>query len=321
MAIKSLPLGIDIGSTRIRMASSVFCSGSVTLQAVAARDISSGAATSGLVADTEYVGTILEEMREELQVKERRAVCSVGAPDAGLKTLKLPPMSWLERRRAAAFEALANTPYSREEAAVRIHPVDEKNNLHAVGVIPKVILASRIKSLRTGGLVPIAVDYDAFAYARLLHRYDVIVDVGLERTAAHLLRRETPLSICRNAGGAQITRAIEQDLSIDTRTAEKRKRIVGTTGAGESGRARVVADVTRLLESLISIDLSVKRVGVCGNGARLARICSDIARASGLEVELAGAAAALTSGYPSDVFEAATPDWALAIGLSMWANG
>ena len=320
MGVRSLPLGVDIGSTRIRVASSVWSTGSVALRAVATRDIATGVATSGMIADPEYVGAILEQLRDELQVKERRCVCSVGVPDAALKTLQLPSMTWMERRRAATFEALSSENWRRQDALVRVHPVDERKNLHAVGVAAKAVVASRLQALRSGGLVPVAIDYDTFAYARILGRYDAIVDVGLERTAAHLLRREKPLSICRARGGADITRAIEQELSVDSQTAEKRKRIVGTAGAGEGGRAVFLADITRLLESVFSADATVKRVAVCGNGARLARFTTDLANASGLEVGLALPPAPLAGTYPPDVFESAAPDWALAIGLSLWGS-
>lgn len=286
--------------------------------AVATRDLSADVSSSGSIRDPGYVGALLEEIREELGVKERRCVLSVGEPDAVLRFIEFPQMSSSERERAAQFEAQRYVDYAVEDGCVRLHPVDRRRNLYAIGIARRETIQTRVAAAKEGGLRPVAVDHAGLALGRALHGYDAIVDVGLERTAAYLPAANMFVSTCAGTGGASVTRSIERELTIDSRAAEKRKRIVGTAGAGEAGRAAFVADVTALLESACSGNSSVVRVALCGNGARLNNFAIDLERATGMIVETPVAPVLQRSRYPQDVLRAGALDWNLAAGLSLW---
>ncbi|MBC5816227.1 MAG: pilus assembly protein PilM [Candidatus Eremiobacteraeota bacterium] len=282
---KSLPLGIDIGATRLRVVWSELTSAGPRVRAVVTRDLSAGVATSGLINDCAYIGALLDEARDELQSKERRCVLAVGEPEAVLRMVEFPKMTEIERQRAAVFEAQRYVAYAIDDAIVRIHPVDEKQNRYAIGVVRNATIKSRIAALKSGGLRVTAIDHEALALARALPGYDAILDIGHERTNVHISISGTPLTLQIIAGGATITRAIERELSIDTNSAEKRKRILGTVGAGESARSTFLADVTSLLESASLRTDQLKRIALVGNGARLNNFASDLERATGLLVE------------------------------------
>jgi Tfp pilus assembly PilM family ATPase len=288
------------------------------VKAVVTRDLSAGVSSSGHVADCSYVGALIEEARDELQTKERRCVVAVSEPDAVLRVVEFPKMTENERRRAAVFEAQRYIDYAIKNATVRLHPVNERQQLFALGVVRSDTLHSRIAALKSGGLRPIAVDHEALALSRALPGYDAILDVGSERTSVHLCIPGEPLTLQHVGGGAIITRGIERELSIDAASAEKRKRILGTVGAGEAARRAFLADVTSLLESAsVRID-RMRRIALVGNGARLHNFASDLERATGLLVETPASKVLLGSVYPADVVKASAPDWNLAVGLTTW---
>lgn len=318
MAVKSLPLGLDIGASRLRIVASVVTQEGARLQSVATRNLSEGVATSGQIRDVPYVAAVIEEAWSELQVREKRCVLSVGEPDGLLRLVEFPKMTSFEREKAAAFEAQRYIAYPIDEAVVRVHPVDEKQNVFAIGVVRESMLRSRVQAARAGGLKVVAVDHESLAFGRALPDFDAVIDIGLERTAVHLLTRAPGASVYHAAGGAAITRGIERELAIDPRSAEKRKRILGTVGGGESARSAFLADLTALLENSMSRSRPLSRVALCGNGARLNGFAADLERATGLLVEIAPAAPMHISPYPSDVIRAGAPDWNLAAGLSLW---
>ncbi len=318
--MKSFPLGVDIGSTRVRLAHTVMTSNGPRLGAVVTRDISPGLATSGPVLDTDYVGTLLAEAHDELQTKERRCVIAVGEPHAVLRTVKFPSMTVFERDSAAIFEAQRYIDYPVAEAVVRIHPLDENRQTYALGVAGLGTIASRVAAVKRGGLRPVAVDHEALALIRAFPGFDAILDVGTERCSLHLALEETPITLQHAAGSAEITRGIQRELSIDEHSAEKRKRIVGTAGAGEHARSTLLAGLTSLLDSARIHKERLRHVALVGNGARLHGISFDLERATGLLIEAPVSYLLRGENYPLDVVKAGALDWTLAAGLCIWGH-
>ena len=118
--------------------------------------------------------------------------------------------------------------------------------------------------------------------------------------------------------GIGVICSIARDLAIDTNSAEKRKRILGTAGAGDAGRARLAAAIVRLIEGARHQSRSVSTLAFTGNGARLPRLLPDIESASGTSCEIAIGSSLKRSRYPDDVTRSAGPDWTLAASLAAW---
>lgn len=320
MKPRILPLGIDIGATRVRVVETEQSANGARIRAVAVREVSHGAASSGPLTDPEYVAALIEDALTELGTAQRKCVCAIGEPDALLRPLRLPKMTGLERERAARFEAERFVEYPLEEAVVRIHPIDAGSGVWALGVARSSALVTRTAALRAAGLTPVAIDHEACALARALPGFDAIVDVGHQRTSLHLIMPRTPITLQAYNGGADVTRAIERELSIDGFTAEKRKRILGTAGAGERARAALTADIAALIQTARSTR-AVSRVALVGNAARLAGFLSDLEAATGALCEMPVSDALRSDEYPEDVIRSSAPDWTLAAGLAFWSAG
>jgi Tfp pilus assembly PilM family ATPase len=167
-------------------------------------------------------------------------------------------------------------------------------------------------------LKPVAVDHEACALARALPEFDAIVDVGHQRSSVHVLTGQTPLTLQAYNGGADVTRAIERELSLDERTAEKRKRILGTAGAGERARAALTSDIAALLQNARAAR-PVARVALVGNAVRLGGLAADLEAATGALCEVPVSDALRSGAYPDDVIRSSAPDWTLAAGLALWS--
>lgn len=319
MRARTLPLGIDIGTTRLRVVEAAHAEHGARIRAVAVREVSPGAFTPGALADPNYIAALLEDALAEIGTRERRCVCAVGEPDALLRGVHLPKMTSIERERAARFEAQRFIDYPVEEAVVRIHRLDRSSGTWALGIARASSLIARIGVLRAAGLKPVAVDHEACALARALPGFDAIVDIGHQRTSVHLVtEQQTPVTLQAYNGGADVTRAIERELSLDGRTAEKRKRILGTAGAGERARAALSSDIAALIHNARAAH-PISRVALVGNAARLAGLASELESATGARCEIPVSDALRGDAYPDDVIRSSATDWTLAAGLAFWS--
>ena len=318
----TLPLGVDIGSTRVRIAcAELDRTGRICLRAVVARNVPARiVASDGSISEPHALAALIAEARAELGVRECRAVAALGAPAATLRVVQLPRMTRIERIRAARFEAERFTAGELDDHApiVRIYPA-EKRDCWAIGAVRADMLATCAQTLRLARLRPVAIDHTANALRRALTSGDAIADVGSERSTLYAFSERGPLAWTLAHGGAEVTRSIAGELAIDYATAERRKRILGVCGAGTDARARLVEGLAALVEAA-RLRLPIQLVSLTGNGARLTGLKERLETACGAAIDIPAAASLDTRAYPIDVVRAAAPDWSLAVGLALWST-
>jgi len=316
---RRLPLGIDIGTTRVRVAlAEKDDAGAAKLCAVVSRDLPDDFASLRAQAP-ELLAALMDDIVSELGTKERRCVLAIGAPEAAVRVIRFPRMSWAERLRAASFEAQRFVSWDSSIASiVRVHPIDRAERLYAIGAVRQDAVAPRVAAMKLAGLRVVGIDYDAFALRRALNQADAIVDIGYARTLMHTFSAGGPLAWHVTAGGNDVTIGISQELSIDSSSAEKRKRILGSAGAGLSARRDLVAQIAGMIERARA-RVPIERIALTGNGARLPRLAAELEEASGAIVEIPVSELLRTEAYPDDVVRAAAPDWTLAAGLASWS--
>jgi Tfp pilus assembly PilM family ATPase len=302
----TLPLGIDVGAVRTRVALlERDAAGSVRLIAVAARPTGDDAATA------------IAEACAELATRERRCVLALGPGDALLRTAAFPAMRRAERARAARFEASRFVPYPLHEAVVNVHAGAGERCI--VGIARRSALDARVLGATRARLRPIAVDDAAFALMRAFPYADAIVDVGESATVLIFPNDPIPAVRAFPAGGRAFTDAVVASLGIDEAAAEQRKRSVGLAGAGDHARDALVEQLaTALIEHRASARTEPRAIALAGNGARLAGFAETLERAVAIPVRLGVLPGDASRGLPADVVRAASPDWGLAYGLALW---
>jgi Tfp pilus assembly PilM family ATPase len=307
--VNTLPLGIDIGRRRVRVALSSCTSGGVPkLQAVAARDHLDDPA-----------GALIAAL-EELQTREQRCVLALAAPDAVLCAADFPPMTPWERVCAARFEAARFIDYPIAEAAVSIVRISDQRRW-AIGVVRRTAIAALLATAKKARLKPIAVDDMALALRRAHPAAGAVIDVGDDATRVAIFGEAIPYVVRLPIGGERLTDAIAQSLGLDLTRAEERKRNVGFGGAGEEPRADLVAALGEAFaDARANGYTAIRDVVLCGNGSRVPGFEDAIERATGYAVRSATLAPDCSDTLPPDVLRAAAADWSVAYGLSLWST-
>ena len=315
----SVPLGIDLGTVRVRIAAGERNrSGELRLRAVIARDLPEQA--RGEDVDAALTAAVLEDALAELDSAERRCVFALSPMHAALRYVKFPKMSWAERLRAARFEVNRWPGFDagNNEIGVRVHPVPGEPEIYAVGATNTAVLAARTTLARLAGLRVVGIDHSSLALRRAIPDVDAIVDIGADHSIVHAFGNAGPMAIAIEPGGASVTSGIARELSLSIDVAEKRKRILGCAGAGTSEQDMLVAGIASAIERLRA-RVAIDRIAIVGNGGRLPEFANLLESACGAGVYLPVPVLLATSPYPADVIRSAAPDWALAAGLSSWA--
>lgn len=312
---RTLPLGIDVGASRVRIALAEAASADdVRLKAVAARDIA-----LDVRGDHGLVASLIEEIISELGVRKRSCVTALGSPDAVLRVIHFPKMSWHERLRAARYEAQRFAPSNAEDTSVvRVHRAAWRESMFAIGVTRQSLISDRVALLKQARLHVVAIDHDALALRRAIPFADAILDIGATRSTLHQYSAAAPFSHSISVGGADVTRGIARELSIDSAAAERRKRILGSAGAGVAVRSELTSEFVALVERART-RAPITRIALVGNGARLPGLAADLEQATGATTELLIPPLLQTDAYPEDVIRSAAPDWMLSAALTTWS--
>jgi type IV pilus assembly protein PilM len=304
----SLPLGIDVGGRRVRVAQlERDANGRPRLIAVAACD-----------HDGDPVAALLAA-REELGTTERRCVLALASPDAVLCSVDFPAMPRWERVNAARFEAARFIDYAISEAAVSLVPTGVAQRW-AIGIARRSALTTALNTAKRAGLRPLAVDDAAFALRRAHPDADAVIDIGVTTTRLTMFGGTLPYVVSIPIGGERLTEAIADSLGVDAAMAEERKRRIGFGGAGEGQRDVLIAGLGEAFaEARAGGYTDVRRVVLCGNGSRVPGLDETIERATGHAVGPATLPPDLSDTLPPDVLRAAAPDWSVAYGLGLWS--
>lgn len=308
---QALPLGIDIGSARTRVALTTRDGqGRASLVAVAVRP------------STEDPATAIIEAIRELETKERRCVFGVSPPDGILRMMTFPPMRNRERERAARFEATRFIDYSLHDAAVRVDAIESAGRNFAVGILRKSVIARYQAAAKAAQLQVLAIDDSGFALARVFPGSDAILDIGMTGSVLHLFGRRLPKTHRFTTGGRAFTDAIASSLGIEFSEAEHRKTTIGIIGTGELLRDAFIDSIaSEIIDFRAAGTGDVRSITLVGNGARLPNLADDIEAATAIPTTLAMFGPELSRTLPSDVLRAAAPDWSCAVGLSTWVLG
>jgi Tfp pilus assembly PilM family ATPase len=315
MRRRTLPLGIDLGSTRIRVASLELDGKTAVLQHVAT------ASTSTAGANATRLGEIIRDMLRLADIRETRAVCALGEPHALLREVRFPPMTRGERNAAAKFEAARFLQYPVSQARVQTIPTSDVLGRCVIGVASNISLRHCAAVLRAARLRVLAVDHEACAYRRVFPSSHAILDVGHEAARLHVYGKVVPLSIALPGGSKAFSDAIAQTLGIDSASAELRKCSVGLGGAGEAPLAAFAKAVGKALAQIRGQGCSeVAEIVMVGNGARLSGLAARLERDTGCRVSPASALYIDRQAYPVDIVRSRATDWALSVGIALWSQ-
>jgi Tfp pilus assembly PilM family ATPase len=304
---RSLPLGIDVGTNQIRVA----------LVERDAADIPRLIAVASRPAG-DNLAAALRDAVDDLPTSERRCVLGMSARDGMLRTIHFPPMSRSERERAATFEAARFIDYPIEDAFVCIRGIADDPTAHVLGIARRSMLDMLTGAVKQAGLRCVAVDNGALAIARAMPDADAVLDIGATGSTFFLFGGALPRIQRFEMGGNDFTDAIAESLGIDIPSAERRKRTLGLSGAGLLAFETFIEAVASCIVRYRTSGAEVRRLTLIGNGARLINIVDALATATAIPTALAAFDPSICETLPPDVVRAASPDWCMAFGLTLW---
>lgn len=171
----SVAVGLDIGTSSIKVAEIRRVRGRYVLTKVGKRATPYGAIKSGVIVKREEVAAELRALLRELKLRPRNVVTAVAGQSVIVRTLMLPPMSREEMAEAIRWEMDSQLPYAVDESVYDFDVISETadesgNPLLKVGLVAarKEIVNSFIDTLRLCRIVPKIIDVQPFAILRSL---------------------------------------------------------------------------------------------------------------------------------------------------------
>lgn len=309
-------VGVDLGTTRIRVAFAKPFDAGKRIIAISARTLPPGCIVDGVVMDPEHVGMILAQALDDVGAAGAEASISVAPPHANVRAVEFPKMSALERERAAYFESVRKLG-SQRPLSCTLAPIDKRAGRFVLGAVYADVLSSRLFTLKCAGLPAARVDYEPLVFVRMYDFVDAVIDVGAAKTALYGTQAALPIAIHAPTGGNAVTDGIARDLALGQDVAERRKRLLGTAGAGEVAKTSLARVIANLIEAARSYDMQIERIALVGNGARLVGLSHTIQSAANVCVDERIPMGLLEAPYPDDVLRRARNDWMLCAGLAL----
>jgi len=351
--VAQLPIGIDIGSTTVRL---VQLSGSrrdLRVVDAARFAIPREAKASDLALRTfivEHLGRLVKERR----FRGREAVMALAPAQVAVRNIRMPELEEDEIAQAVAWEAQNKFPFDTATAVIqhleagRVRQGDEVLDEIIVFASPRVEVDSRIELAAEARLELVSLDTVPCAVFRGFERFlqrrededvvSVFADIGAETTVVISRGRDVVFVKTIPIGGSLFNRAVGECLDLEPSEAEAlRRRMASRTAAGETDphdrAVRAVTDAIRPhLEDLADeIGLCLRYYGVTFRGARPEQIAftggeahhphvtSTLADRLGMEAVVADPFRNVRTDHLGPVLDrrGIRAEWATAFGLSL----
>ena len=233
-------IGLDIGSSSIKMVELREDRSGYKLQNLAISPLPSEAIVDGALMDS---ATIIETIRDVIaasKTKSKDVVTSVSGHSVIVKKISLPIMTEAELEESIQWEAERYIPFDINDVNIDFQICGAtQENTEVMDVVlvaaKKDMINDYVSVIMESGLNPVIIDLDSFALDNMLAiNYEIgdgetvaVANVGANVTNIDIIRNNTS-AFTRDIfrGGNQMTEEIQRQLHVDHEEAEKIK--VGT---------------------------------------------------------------------------------------------
>lgn len=284
-------VGLDIGSSLIKVAEIKETSRGLVLKKFGAMEIPLGAIVEGSIQDVDGVAHVIRTLFKTHKIKERNVAISTGGYSVVIKTINIPTVSEKELQNSIRFEAEQYIPYDIEDVNIDFQILgtsafspDQMNVLLVAA--KKDLVAEYMGLTHRAGLNPCIIDVDTFALQNIHEIVDkgslsdvvMLVDVGHSKTSLNIIKGNISLMMRDNSlGTAQIS---EEIVSLTGCTHEQAEGVIcgRETGLMEQEKfdAILSTNVQRWCSEIYSVvnsyqskssEGNLDRVVLCGGGA------------------------------------------------------
>jgi len=318
MAKGKLALGLDIGSTSIKMIllKEQRKRGEVgfALQSFGMKPLPPEAIVDGALMNSTAIVQAVQELMSELKVKGKDVAIGVSGHSVIIKKIQMPRMSQDELEESIQWEAEQYIPFDVKDVNIDTQILDGGGN-DATGQMDVLLVAAKkdmINDYTTvvseAGLAPVVVDVDAFAVQNMFSvNYDlperetvVLINAGASVVNINIIANGvTVFTRDVTIGGNQFTEEIQKQLNVSYEEAEALK--IG--GNRADADAVVPQEVERVLSSVAeqvageiqrsldfyagtAADSNFSKVYLSGGTAKIPALFKTIEARTGVPVEI-----------------------------------
>jgi type IV pilus assembly protein PilM len=356
MAKGKLALGLDIGSTSVKMIllKEQRKRGQLgfSLQSFGMKPLPPEAIVDGALMNSTAIVQAIQELMSELKVKNKDVAIGVSGHSVIIKKIQMPRMSQEELEESIQWEAEQYIPFDVKDVNIDTQILDAGSN-DQTGQMDVLLVAAKkdmINDYTTvvseAGLAPVVVDVDAFAVQNMFStNYEVpeketvvlinagasVVNINIISNGITVFTRDVTI------GGNQFTEEIQKQLNVSYEEAEALK-IGGVRGDAD---AVVPQEVERVLASVAeqvageiqrsldfyagtAADANFTKVYLSGGTAKIPALFKTIESRTGVPVEILNPFRKIDVDNrkfdPAFIMEVA-PMAAVAVGLALRRPG
>jgi len=230
-------IGLDIGSSSIKLLEMREAKGGFKLQNLAISPLPPEAIVDGALMDSVTIINTIKDLVGGAKLKSKEVVTSVSGHSVIVKKITLPFMTEAELEESIQWEAERYIPFDINDVNIDFQifgaSADNPETMDVVLVAAKKdIINDYVSVIMESGLNPVIIDIDSFALENMLAiNYEVEKDETV--AIANIGASVTNINIIKNGftaftrdvfkGGNQVTEEIQRQLHIDYEEAEKVK--------------------------------------------------------------------------------------------------
>jgi type IV pilus assembly protein PilM len=349
MAKTKLAVGLDIGSSGVKLVQLKEKRGGFSLQAFGVAPLPPEAIVDGALMNSAAIVQSIQELVAQQKVKAKEVAIGIRGHSVIIKKITVPRQSQEELDESIPFEAEQYIPFDVKDVNIDTQILTPEGD--AAGQMDVLLVAAKkdmindyISVCAEAGLTATVVDVDAFAVQNAFEvNYDasggtvVLINVGAAVTNINILSQGiTTFTRDITMGGNAFTEEIQKQLTISYDEAEALK--VG--GQGESD-AVVPQEVERVIQGVAdqlageiqrsldfyaatAADSRVSRVFLSGGTARIPALFRVIEARAGVPVEILNPFKNIevdNRRFDPALILAAAPSAAVGVGLALRSAG
>lgn len=345
---KQLPIGLDIGSSHIKMVQLKASKNSYELSKFDMLPIQPGLIADGAISDKKgLIGSLLELFRKANISKGLASIGLSGQSSLIIKKISLPFMTEDELNLSIKFEAQQFIPFDLDAVVLDFHIIgktqDADNQMEVLLVaVNKDILSDYTEVVRHAGLEPVVIDTNQFALSNMYEfnygiselRNIALVNVGANTTILNIMQKGAPIFWRESAiGSNHHTEALESSFNLIREDAERLKKGFPIEGISSEDAQSVIskasdeiyAEIYRSLEVFRSnvYNEEVNKIILSGGAALIKNFSSLLSQRIDMQVEVADPFRKISIPdkiNPSYIKEM-SPIAAVAVGLALRQAG
>ncbi len=350
----ALPIGIDVGTRGLKMAQlRSLPNGQYSLVAAAAAEYPSQIRDNPL-AQRQFIGETIGEMRQAYALKGRQCILSIPAELTFIQHLKMAKMPADQLTNSLKWELQGKLPFDPAEAIIQYVVAGEtyvENDLKQELIVVAAredIIGAHLEMLRQAKLECVGINVEPCAivecFARLFRRADdasratLFVDIGAGSTQV-VITHGGRLVFAKNLlfGGDQFDQAVASGMGVAVSDARRHRTEHGSRSESAANAETIEHALSGPLGSLseeltnclryydsVFVNQPVERVVFLGGEAFNKGLCQTLAQRLALPAQIGDPLAQIgrdveAAGETGPAAPASRPDWAVAVGLSLGA--